>query len=171
MRRFSSPVRAYWPADPARASEAATAFRELIATAEGDVGRIVDAFEAFLARTADDERREDRRFVLAFRAEHAPDAGRIGALLAWAVAEETVFGDPRAAVLVYGRILAIEPERADALEASARLLMQVGDIEGAKNALVALRDSSEGASRRERDSRLPILLSASSTAPKRRSRA
>jgi tetratricopeptide (TPR) repeat protein len=36
--------------------------------------------------------------------------------------------------------------------------MQVGDIEGAKNALVALRDSSEGASRRERDLEIADLL-------------
>src|SRR5262249_54488369 len=80
-----------------------------------------------------------------------PESERVAALVAWAQAEETVLADPKAAAAVYRRVLSIEPERADALEALSRLLLATGDLEGALESLRQLRDSSEGASRRERD--------------------
>ena len=80
------------------------------------------------------------------------------ALIAWAHAEESIFKDLPAAIDVYRRVLDLEPERGDALEASVRLLRQVGDVEGALEALIALRDSSEGPSRRERDLEIANLL-------------
>jgi tetratricopeptide (TPR) repeat protein len=144
--------------DPARADRAAREFRDLIGTAKGQAGRLIDAFDAFLAKSPPTERREDRRFVYAWKADHAPEGQQTSALLAWAQAEESTFGDPKAAAAVYERVLAIEPERGDALEAMVRLLRQMGDTEGALAALIALRDSSEGPSRRERDLEIADML-------------
>ena len=61
----------------------------------------IQAFVAFLGKFAPAERKDDRRFVLAYKADHAPESERIAALVAWAQAEETVLGDPRAAAEVY----------------------------------------------------------------------
>ncbi len=145
--------------DPARADEAAAGFRALLAAAPPpDVGRVTDAFVAFLGKFAPTERKDDRRFVLAYKADHAPESERIAALGAWAQAEETVLGDPRAAAEVYRRILSIEPERADALETLARLLTSIGDLDGALETMRALRDSSEGTSRRDRVLEIAELL-------------
>ncbi|HKQ71046.1 MAG TPA: hypothetical protein VJT73_16985, partial [Polyangiaceae bacterium] len=142
---------------PSRQREAAATLRELVLARMGD-GRAVEAFDAFLAKVDPAEHRDDRRFLLEWKAEHAPEAQRMSALFTWAAAEEASFGDLHAAVAVYRRILAIEPERAPALEATARLLRQLGDAEGALHALTLLRDSSEGASRRERDLEIAELL-------------
>ena len=151
--------------DPGRADAAAREFRELITAARGQGGRLVDAFDAFLAKMAPLDRKADRRFLFAWKADHAPEGQRTSALSAWANAEESAFGDPKAAVDVYRRILSIEPERGDALEASVRLLRQLGDVEGALSALVALRNSSEGPSRRERDLEIADLMLSSLDRP------
>ena len=151
--------------DPARADLAAREFRDLITAARGQGSRLVDAFDAFLAKCAPADRKDDRRFLFAWKADHAPEGQRAGALIAWAHAEESTFADPKAAVDVYRRVLAVEPERGDALEASVRLLRQLGDVEGALAALIALRDSSEGPSRRERDLEIADLLLSSLDRP------
>src|SRR6185436_1108382 len=97
--------------------------------AAGESARLVDAFGAFVAKFAPADRRDDRRFLLAYKAEHAPESERVAALVAWAQAEETVLADPKAAAEVYRRVLSIEPERADALEALSRLLLATGDVD------------------------------------------
>src|SRR6185503_9107486 len=73
--------------DPSREDEAASGFRELLGSAAHDRGRVAQAFDAFLARAQGPSRDGDRRFLLGWKAERAPDAERVGALLSWASAE------------------------------------------------------------------------------------
>jgi golgin subfamily B member 1 len=142
--------------DGGRRDEAAEAFRALLESKPADPKPVVTAFEAFLS--SGPERREDRRFLYRFCAREAPDAQRVSALMAWASAEETSFGDPETAVSVYRQVTALEPEHAGALEALVRLLLVLGDNEGVCDALVRLRDHSEGATRREREIAIAELL-------------
>jgi len=145
--------------DPDRRDEAAAEFRRLMATAnEEEASRIVAAFDALLATLGPSERPHDRRFLFTHKADQASDQERIGVLFAWAEVEESVLSDPKAAATVYRRILSLQPGQADALAALSRVLVAMGDAEGALEALTLLRDSSDGATRRQRDLEIAELL-------------
>src|SRR6185436_11652895 len=89
----------------------------------------VAAFDAFLAGS--DRSDDDKRWLYAYRVDRAPEGERVPILLAWAADEERIMGDPKAAADLYGRVLAIEPRHEGALDARARLLLDIGDAAGA----------------------------------------
>lgn len=135
-------------ADPSRRDEAAAIHRGLVEAAGATDGPAVAAFEAFLAASpSSDARNDDRRWLFAFRAEHAADDEKIRTLLAWAAAERGPLARPHAAVEILRRVLAIDADRADALETLARLSLELGDVPDGIEALRALRDRSEGEAR------------------------
>ncbi|MDC3984289.1 tetratricopeptide repeat protein [Polyangium jinanense] len=145
-------------ADPDRQEDAAAAYRSMIQGAS-DPWTAVEAFEAFLDRSPPAQARlEDRRWVLGFRLQRAEGDRRIEALLAWAAAEENVFKDPRAAADLYARVLEQDPQNDAALAARGRLLLDVGDVEGAAAMMAARRDLREGAERTALELELATLL-------------
>jgi Flp pilus assembly protein TadD len=145
-------------ADPERQDDAADAYRRMIQGAS-DPWSSVEAFEGFLDRSPHTQARlDDRRWVLGFRLQRAEGERRVEALVAWAAAEENVFKDPRAAADLYARVLEQDPQNDAALSARSRLLLDVGDIEGAAAAIAARRDLREGAERTALELELATLL-------------
>jgi tetratricopeptide (TPR) repeat protein len=137
--------------DPARADDAARAYRAILAdarVARAAQADVLSSFEALVQGEADSPRRRgDRRWLLEWRAEHAPEEERIARLLEWAGYEETTFGDPVHALALHRRVLALDPESDEACVAVARLALATGDTEEALGALAARRDRAEGPAR------------------------
>src|SRR5262249_24209319 len=121
--------------DPRRADEAARTCRAILG--ESRVGRafqmeVLAALDPPVASQPDSPpRRADRRWVLEWKAEHAPEEERTARLLEWAREEETAFADPVHALALYRRALAIDGESDEALTAVARLALATGDTEEA----------------------------------------
>ena len=147
-------------ADPKRQDDAAGSYRELLDDANIDGTTLETSLTAFevLLESDPEARRADRRWLLAWRAEHTKEADRVPALLAWAAAEETTFADPVRALELYRRALSTDAENEGALSAAARLALSLGDTEGALAALVARRDRSEGLSRNVLDLEIAGVL-------------
>ena len=144
-------------AGPATQDAAAAAYRELVERAP-DEAPAVAAFEAFLAASPPtDARREDLRWLMSRRADDAAPADRARALLAWAAAEETTFGDREAAIALYRRATEADPDLDDAHASVARLLGELGDAAGAAAAIEARRARAEGARRARLDLELAEL--------------
>jgi tetratricopeptide (TPR) repeat protein len=137
--------------DPTRVDDAARAYRAILADAR--VGRVhqVEALAALDALVASDpdslRRRADRRWLLEWRAEHAPEEERVARLLEWAREEETTSADPVHALALHRRVLALDPESDEACTAVARLALATGDTEEALAALRSRRDRAEGPTR------------------------
>jgi tetratricopeptide (TPR) repeat protein len=137
--------------DPSRADEAARACRGVLADAR--VGRASQAealstLDALIAAAPESHRRRaDRRWVLEWRADHAPEEERTARLLEWAREEEKAFADPVHALALYRRVLTADGECDEALSAVARLALATGDTEDALAALRARRDRAEGPAR------------------------
>lgn len=145
-------------ADPERQDEAASAYRRMIER-KSDPWSAVDAFEGFLDRSPLIQTRlEDRRWVLRFRMDHAEGSRRVEALLAWASAEENVFRDAGAADKLYGEVLELDATNNAALEARSRILLDLGDVEGAAAMVARRRDLREGAERTALELELSQLL-------------
>src|SRR5207237_7866947 len=100
-------------------------------------------------------RHEERRWLFAWRASHAPEA--VPVLLEWARAEEAD-GDLEAAAAVYERVLAVDPRHAGALEAVCRWRFRSGDFATALAALNGLRDQMADAERPALDVRIAEWL-------------
>jgi tetratricopeptide (TPR) repeat protein len=134
--------------DPTRADDAARAYRAILADARVGRAHHVEALAAFDALVASDpgspRRRADRRWLLEWRAEHAPDEERIARLLEWAREEETTSADPVHALALYRRVLGLDPESDEACTAVARLALATGDTEEALAALRSRRDRTDG---------------------------
>ncbi len=141
-------------ADPAMQDDVAATYRRLIEQSDGDAGAALEAFTAFL--DAAPERIDDRRWLYEWRAAHATD--RVGALVAWAQAEETQFGDAASALALYARALELDADRADVIAEMARLQAAAGDADGALASLSALRDRSEGDARASAELAIAGLL-------------
>jgi len=147
--------------DPASMNDAARTYREIL----GD-DRLAPAhpaaaaaLEALVDRDADSpRRRDDRRWLLEWRAEHAPQDERAGRLLAWARDEETTFADPARALALHRRVLGIDPDRDESLSAIARLALGTGETEEAIAALRTRRDRAEGAARTAIELQIARLL-------------
>jgi len=137
--------------DPQRADDAARAYRAILTDTR--VGRAAQAevlavFEALVQGDATSARRRaDRRWLLEWRAEHAPEEERVARLLEWAKKEETTFADPVHALALHRRVLALDAESDEACAAIARLALATGDTEEALAALAARRDRAEGPAR------------------------
>ncbi len=145
-------------ADPEKQDEAAAAYRRMIER-KSDPWSAVDAFEGFLDRSPSTQARlEDRRWVLRFRMDRSEGSRRVEALVAWASAEEHVFNDPGAADKLYGEVLALDANNDTALEARSRLLIDLGDIEGAAAMVGRRRDLRQGAEKTVLELELSRLL-------------
>ncbi|HRI64692.1 MAG TPA: tetratricopeptide repeat protein, partial [Polyangium sp.] len=145
-------------ADPERQDEAAIAYRRMIER-KSDPWSAVEAFEGFLDRSPLIQTRlEDRRWVLRFRMDHAEGDRRVEALLAWASAEENVFKDSGAADKLYSEVLGLDATNNTALEARSRILLELGDVEGAAAMVARRRDLREGAERTALELELSQLL-------------
>jgi tetratricopeptide (TPR) repeat protein len=131
-----------------RRDEVAEIYRRVIASSGDDAQSAVEAFNLFLAGgELTPERISDRRWLFEWRASHIADPTSV--LIAWAVAEETSFDSPEAAIAIYERVLSIDPEHFDAIAQLARLKAQAGDAEGALGALRSLAEKSTGDSKTE----------------------
>ena len=146
-------------ADPSRADETARAYRAILDEPRFDRAHYASAvagLEAVIAREATREatgagepprRLADLRWLLEWRAEHAPEEERVARLSEWARAEETTFADPARALALHKRVLNCDPESDasdQALASIARLALATADTEGALSALRTRRDRAEG---------------------------
>jgi tetratricopeptide (TPR) repeat protein len=138
-------------ADPRRVDDAARAYRVILSDVRIDRARQADALadlEGLIQHGGDSPaRRADRRWLLEWRADHAPEEERVARLLEWAHKEETAFGDPVHALALHRRVLAIDPESDEACASVARLALATGDTEEALGALASRRDRAEGPAR------------------------
>jgi tetratricopeptide (TPR) repeat protein len=143
--------------DHDREDEVAAVYREVLAAAEADGPAVAEAFEQFLTATAvTPPRIDDRRWLLGWRVDHSSNP--VGVLLAWAQAEEQAWGNPRGAAALYQRVVALDPQRTDALIELGRLLVEGGDPEGAVTTLRSLSALSEGEQRARVDLKIASLL-------------
>jgi tetratricopeptide (TPR) repeat protein len=140
---------------------AAAAYRAILEDKGVDEARTKAAlvgFEMLLSREPTDAWLSERRWLLSWKAEHAPE-GELGAvLLAWAAAEESTFGDLSRALELYRRIEPLDPENGDVLAAISRLALATGDTGGAIAALVSRRDRSEGTAKNALDLEIATIL-------------
>jgi golgin subfamily B member 1 len=140
---------------------AAVAYRGTLDDPGVDEGRLkaaLLAFEMLLSREPPDASIDDRRWLLSWKADHAAE-GELGpALLSWATAEESTFGDMGRALELYRRVEALDPENADVLAAISRLALATGDTGGAITALAARRDRSEGTAKNALDLEIATIL-------------
>lgn len=141
-------------ADVDRQNEAATIYRRLLESTEDELRTVIAEFEAFLDGK---NRHEDRRYLYAFRLARAAENERIPLLLSWARDEERAMGDPKAASELYARVLSINPDHEEALEARSRLLLDAGDVEGAVELIAAQRNARTGEARAVLDRHLATL--------------
>jgi tetratricopeptide (TPR) repeat protein len=154
-------------ADPARADDTARALRAILDEPRFDRTHhtsALTALEALIARDPEQPRRlVDLRWLLEWRAEHAPEEERVARLLAWAEQEETAFADPARALALHRRALAIDDESDEALTSIARLALATGETEDALAALRTRRDRAEGPARIAIDLEIAQVLLARTT--------
>ena len=138
------------------ADEVATIFRGLIEARSDELTNpAVDAFSEFLRRAERTRARiADLRWLFAVRVARASDP--IGVLFEWARAEDQHVGDRAAAIAVYERVLAADPDQIEAWTELARLRAAAGDAKEAMRALEALSERSDP------EARLAIDLSKAS---------
>ncbi len=137
--------------DPSRADDASRAYRAVLSDArvvEPYRAQALSALEALVASDPEaPRRRADRRWILEWTAEHAPEEERVARLLDWARAEETTFADALRALSLHKRALALDPDSGEALDAVSRLTLATGDTDAALSALRARRDRAAGTGR------------------------
>ncbi|MEO8875587.1 MAG: hypothetical protein ABI461_08375, partial [Polyangiaceae bacterium] len=146
-----------------RHDDAASIYRELLLDARLDAARrqtTATAFQKLLdTAEATDARKEDRRWLLSWRAARATtDEEKVLALLACARAEESILDDADRALATHKKVLEIDPENAESSAAVARLTLASGDVGGAITALLAQRERADGAARRALDLEISAIL-------------
>ena len=138
-------------ADPGRRDDATRAYREILSDGRIEGPHQAAALSAFEGLVRTDSQspaaRADRRWLLEWRAENAPEEERVPRLLEWARDEESLFGEPQRALVLHRRVLALDSESDEACAAVARLALAAGNADEAIEALRARRDRSEGATR------------------------
>ncbi|MBN2196558.1 MAG: tetratricopeptide repeat protein [Polyangiaceae bacterium] len=137
-----------------RSGDAVSTYQKLLERDPTDI-EAANALETILRR---EDRRDDLRWLLDLRVEHAPDDEvRVRVLGEWAALEEDAFeANDRAAVL-YARVLDLDPGDRVALRALPRLLLGAGDVEGAVAVIERDRDRAEADERAEREIELAQL--------------
>ncbi|MCL2779080.1 MAG: tetratricopeptide repeat protein [Polyangiaceae bacterium] len=147
-------------ARPSTAGEAAVAFRDVLDKVD-DV-RLRPAIEGLEAVLGNMEPSAERttwvRWLFAFRVARALPEQRSRVLFEAAMAEERELSDPKAALDMYRRVVELDPNDLDALSAISRLSLAEGDVEGAIEALVACRSTSEGAAGNALDVQIANIL-------------
>ncbi|HWL87315.1 MAG TPA: hypothetical protein VNO21_16035, partial [Polyangiaceae bacterium] len=148
--------------DPQRQDEATETYRALLEDRDVDATQRAGAVAQFSTllegSDASAKRHADRRWLLAWRANHAQREEKIGHLLTWARAEEALFADAEAALDVHRQVLVLDPENTEASAAVARLTLATGDVDGAVSALFAQRERADGAARRAIDLEIATIL-------------
>jgi len=110
---------------------------------------VAAAIEAILRR---EDRRDDLRWLLELRVEHAADdEARVRILSDWATLEEDVFEAPERAIAIYRRILQVQDSDSAALSALPRLLLAQGDGASAVEIIEQHREKLSGDERAERE--------------------
>ncbi len=113
------------------------------------------ALEAILRR---EQRKDDLRWLLELRVEHAEnDDARLTILREWASLEEEAFEDPDAAITLHRRVLELDPADVSSLSTLARLLLSAGDPAGAVKVIEQHREVAQGDDRANRDLELAEL--------------
>ncbi|MFO7181341.1 MAG: tetratricopeptide repeat protein, partial [Pseudomonadota bacterium] len=135
---------------PEAADTASALFRTLVGEPSSELfAAAAEAFADFLRRAPRTAARiDDLRWLFAVRAERAADPGSV--LLEWARAEENELGDAAAAMALYERVVAQDPEQVEAWTELARLQAAAGDAQGAFASLDAL------SARLDPEARLPV---------------
>ena len=140
---------------------AASAYRMVLDDPRVDEGRMkaaLLAFESLLTSDPTEARKADRRWLLSWKADHAPEGGLVPALIAWAAAEESTFGDLSRALELHRRVLSLDSENADVMAAVSRLALATGDTAGAIRALTQQRDRSEGTAKSALELEIATIL-------------
>jgi tetratricopeptide (TPR) repeat protein len=108
---------------------------------------IAGRLEAILRREG---KRDELRWVLELKVEHAPsDSERVALLAEWATLEENVFKDLVQAGVLYQRLLQLEPGHIESLRALARLLLAGEQFEMAATVIESSLESLSGLERAE----------------------
>jgi tetratricopeptide (TPR) repeat protein len=103
-------------------------------------------------------RRADHEWLLEWRTLHAPEHERTRWLGEWAAVVETQFADPARALILQKRLLALDPDSDEALEAIARLALAADAPDEALSAMGTLRDRADGPARTSLDCAIADLL-------------
>ncbi len=137
-----------------RSEQAVALYKQMLEQTPADA-EVAAALEAILRR---EDRRDDLRWLLELRVEHAvDDEARARILSEWATLEEDVFEEPERAVGIYRRILQVQGSDSAALGALPRLLLTQGDAAGAVAVIEQHREKLSGDDRAEREAELAEL--------------
>lgn len=124
--------------------DAIRVYRELLAQNHDDE-EVIAALDRLLRTNP--SYREDLRWLFRLRVSRAADRERAALLGEWALLEEEALESPNAAADLYRELLEIEPSERRALRALSRILVGLGDPEGAAEVLQRERDLEEGETR------------------------
>src|SRR5450432_4105887 len=129
-----------------RSEQAVALYKQMLERDPADA-EVASALEAILRR---EDRRDDLRWLLELRVEHASDDDSRARILSdWATLEEDVFEAPDRAIAIYRRVLEVDDSDAAALGTLPRLLLAQGDAAGAAEVIERHREKLFG----ERDER------------------
>jgi len=131
-----------------RSEQAIATYKQMLERDPADA-EVAAAIEAILRR---EDRRDDLRWLLELRVEHAADdEARVRILSDWATLEEDVFEAPERAIAIYRRILQVQDSDSAALSALPRLLLAQGDGASAVEIIEQHREKLSGDERAERE--------------------
>jgi len=131
-----------------RSEQAIATYKQMLERDPADA-EVAAAMEAILRR---EDRRDDLRWLLELRVEHAADDDARARILSdWATLEEDVFEAPERAIAIYRRILGVHDSDAAALSTLPRLLLAQGNAAGAVEIIEQHRQKLSGDERAERE--------------------
>jgi tetratricopeptide (TPR) repeat protein len=137
-----------------RSEQAVALYKQMLERDPADA-EVAAALEAILRR---EDRRDDLRWLLELRVEHAADDETRARILSdWATLEEDVFEEPARAIAIYRRILEVRDSDAVALSTLPRLLLAQDDAAGAVAVIEQHREKLSGEERAERQAELAEL--------------
>jgi len=131
-----------------RSEQAIATYKQMLQRDPADA-EVAAAMEAILRR---EDRRDDLRWLLELRVEHAADDDARARILSdWATLEEDVFESPERAIAIYRRILQVHDSDPAALSTLPRLLLAQGNAAGAVEIIEQHREKLAGEERAERE--------------------
>lgn len=137
-----------------KSDEAIATLKKLLEATPGDADA-AQALESILRR---EQRKDDLRWLLELRVEHAEsDEARLAILKEWATLEEEAFEDPDAAITLHRRVLQLDQADVSSLSTLARLLLSADDPAGAVKVIEQHREVVDGDDRANRDLELADL--------------
>jgi golgin subfamily B member 1 len=131
-----------------KSEQAIALYKQMLERDPADA-EVATALEAILRR---EDRRDDLRWLLELRVEHAADDDtKVRILSDWATLEEDVFETPERAITIHRRILEVSDSDAVALRTLPRLLLAQNDAAGAVEIIEQHREKLSGDERSERE--------------------